>query len=122
MTPPLMQTLAPLTEVAVPDVELWPCRTVVGKAGISKTEIYRRMKDRDPALNPFPQSFHRPGRKQGVFWASVDVLAWQVAEMGLTPSPHPTWPSAWLGLTSITIPAHQMPVEAVRASLASFLG
>ena len=78
------------------DLEFWRLKIVEGRAGLSKTEIYRRMKDTDPQLNPFPPS--RPyrgsgGRGAAVFWVSEDVRAWQAAEIGVAPPPFPHWPS-----------------------------
>ena len=81
-------------------LEFWRLKAVEPKTGLSKSEIYRRMKDADSALNPFPPSRpYRSGRRgpgAAVFWVSADVEAWQLAELGLAPAPHPNWPSARL--------------------------
>ncbi len=83
-----------------PPLEFWRLRAIKTKAGLSKTEIYRRMKETDPARNPFPPSWPyrggNTGRGAGVFWFSADVQAWQLAELRLAPPPFPNWPSATL--------------------------
>lgn len=78
-------------------IEFWRLATVVEKAGLSKSEVYRRMRDVDPEVNPFPPSHAykngRGGRGAARFWVSADVERWQLAEIGLAEPPHPNWPS-----------------------------
>jgi predicted DNA-binding transcriptional regulator AlpA len=60
-------------------VLFWRIRIVRERVGLSKTEIYRRMADTDPALNPFPQSRRYRG-SQRVYWRSDEVCRWQEIE------------------------------------------
>jgi predicted DNA-binding transcriptional regulator AlpA len=66
------------------DIHFWRLPDVLARVGLSKTELYRRMRDTDPELNPFPAS--RPYRgedKKGVFWLSTDIRDWQLREIGV---------------------------------------
>lgn len=76
---------------------------VVALCGISRTEIYRRSRDTDPKRNPFPPSRKYRANRQGAFWLSCDVTAWQLAEIGVAAPPYPNWPSARLGADSCSI-------------------
>jgi hypothetical protein len=80
-------------------LEFWKLNTVQEVSGLSKSEIYRRM--REPGKNPFPpnHAYHGTGdtERAAKFWASCDVRAWQLAEIGIAPSPAPDWPSTQLG-------------------------
>lgn len=56
------------------DIEFWRMPTVIAKVGLSKSEIYRRIKiGTFPKARPYPGS---PGRR---FWVSTEVCAWQQA-------------------------------------------
>lgn len=69
------------------DIRFWRLPDVQERVGLSKTEIYRRMKDTDPAANPFPASRgYRGADKTGKFWLSTDVRAWQLRELGVAPA------------------------------------
>jgi len=70
------------------DGEFWRIKTVVAKCGLSRSTLYRRMRETDPDSNPFPKS--RPFRGQGaqsVFWLSDEVRQWQAREMAEHPAP-----------------------------------
>ena len=65
------------------DVEEW--------VGLSRSEIYRRQKDTDPATNPFPKPHHyQQDDKKGSFYLSTDIRAWQLRELGIEPTPAPS--------------------------------
>lgn len=63
-------------------------KQVIAIVGLGKSEIYRRRKDTDPALNPFPQPrpYKGPNGKR-VFWLSTEIRAWQLRELGIDPPP-----------------------------------
>lgn len=54
------------------DLEFWRMSTVQQKVGLSRTEIYRRIK-----AGTFPGSCAYPGSPSKKFWVSTDVRAWQ---------------------------------------------
>lgn len=58
------------------DVEFWPLAVVQQKVGLSRSEIYRRAKERTfPAARAYRNSTRR-------FWLSSDVRRWQAEELG----------------------------------------
>jgi predicted DNA-binding transcriptional regulator AlpA len=60
------------------DVEFWRLETVEQKVGLSKSEIYRRMR-----LGEFPESRAYPGGKGKMrFWISTEVRRWQRTIVG----------------------------------------
>lgn len=63
--------------------EHWKIKKVIAKTGLSKTEIYRRM--REPGPNPFPHQHRFSGCRQAVYWARGEVWAWMRREAGLDP-------------------------------------
>lgn len=65
----------------------WNLKQVMERVTLSKSEIYRRIRDTDPDSNPFPPSRHfQNDEKKGVFWLSTEVTTWQLRELGLAPA------------------------------------
>lgn len=66
--------------MASEEIELWRIETVQAKTGLSRTQLYRRARDTDPATNPFPKArTYRSGRAS--FWPSDEVRAWVRREL-----------------------------------------
>jgi predicted DNA-binding transcriptional regulator AlpA len=61
------------------DVEFWPLDTVMQKVGLSRSEIYRRQKDK---TFPSSRSYRNSSRR---FWLSSDVRRWQAEELAGAP-------------------------------------
>jgi predicted DNA-binding transcriptional regulator AlpA len=62
--------------------ELWRLPTVLRVSALSKSQLYRRMRETDPGKNPFPSSRPFRGGERGVFWRMQEVRAWQEREIG----------------------------------------
>jgi prophage regulatory protein len=60
-----------------PDIEFLRLPAVIARVGLSKTEIYRRIKEGTfPASRPY-----RGGARMGVFWLSSEIRQWQHNEL-----------------------------------------
>lgn len=57
-------------------MEFWRLPVVMQRVGLSKTEIYRQMKD-----GRFPRNRLYPGTKSS-FWVSAEIIAWQIDTIG----------------------------------------
>jgi predicted DNA-binding transcriptional regulator AlpA len=67
------------------DLRFWRIADVIARVGLSKSEIYRRQKDVDPELNPFPRPRHyKRDDRRGSFYLSTDIRVWQLRELGLS--------------------------------------
>jgi predicted DNA-binding transcriptional regulator AlpA len=75
-----------LPDALGPDVEFWRIERVRQVVGLSRSEIYRRMRDSTLKENPFPKS-HRYRGSQTKFWRSDEVREWQARELGEDPVP-----------------------------------
>lgn len=67
-------------------VEFWSLTRVVEVTGISKSEVYRRVK-----LGQFPRSHkYRDGERRR-FWISTEIMAWQQEQIDFyLPGLHPS--------------------------------